>query len=361
MPAAITDKFREATNGSRPDPTTLTVQKGIGAASVTCGALTGWATATAVDFMIYQKDASGNKVAGSQTDWIGIVSGSNINSLTLKAGTDQVYPIGSVVEAAPTAAWGDDIAQGIAVEHKQDGTHKDGSIESKYLATTLQQGWQEVSDSWTYASATTITVPAGALNKYSVGDKIKLTQTTVKYFYVEVVGDTLLTINGGTDYTLANAAITAKSYSKAATPLGFPAYFNYTPVWTSSGTPVALGNGTITGAFYMVGRQVMFMSKLTMGSTTTYGTGEYRISTPTTINTIDQISTFTPLGRWVSYDASSTFFSGGETTFVSPTTVGGLVASATTDGLWANVLGQTVPTTWAVNDLWTLKGSYLAA
>jgi hypothetical protein len=43
------------------------------------------------------------------------------------------------------------------------------------------------------------------------GDKIKLTQTTVKYFYIVGVANTLLTVTGGSDYTVANAAITNNS------------------------------------------------------------------------------------------------------------------------------------------------------
>jgi hypothetical protein len=86
-------------------------------------------------------------------------------------------------------------------------------------------GWINPSDTWTYASATTINVPTGAASIYSVGDKIKLTQTTVKYFYIVTVADTLLTVTGGTDYTVANAAISANYYSHATSPVGFPAQF----------------------------------------------------------------------------------------------------------------------------------------
>lgn len=89
-----------------------------------------------------------------------------------------------------------------------------------------KDGWQSVSDSWTYASADaptfTITVPSGAASLYGVGDRIKLTQTTVKYFIVTAVADTVLTVYGGTDYTLANAAISAISYSHMKAPIGFP-------------------------------------------------------------------------------------------------------------------------------------------
>lgn len=138
MAADINDKFTEATNGTRPVPTTLTSLKSIGAASISCGALTGWPTATAVHFIIYTTDVNGNKVAGSQTDWKGIVSGTTITNLTLKAGTDNGYSVGAVVEAAPTAAWADDLTEGIRVEHKQDGTHSDITADSVTVSGNIE-------------------------------------------------------------------------------------------------------------------------------------------------------------------------------------------------------------------------------
>jgi hypothetical protein len=87
---------------------------------------------------------------------------------------------------------------------------------------SLNTGWIPADQSWAYASANTITVPSGATAIYSVGDKIKITQTTVKYFYVTAVADTTLTVTGGTDYTVANDAITSPYYSKATSPVGFP-------------------------------------------------------------------------------------------------------------------------------------------
>jgi hypothetical protein len=59
-----------------------------------------------------------------------------------------------------------------------------------------------------------------------VGDRIKLTQTTIKYFIVtgiaDVFGATEVTMYGGTDYTLTNAEITNAMYSHAKYPFGFP-------------------------------------------------------------------------------------------------------------------------------------------
>lgn len=89
-------------------------------------------------------------------------------------------------------------------------------------------GWTAATGTWTYASATTITVPSGAASIYKKGDKIKLTQTTAKYFYVTGVADTLLTVTGGADYSVANAAITSPYYSHQTSPIGFPDYFTFT-------------------------------------------------------------------------------------------------------------------------------------
>ena len=142
--AAITDLFTHASNGTRPSPTTLTSIKAIGAASISCAALTGWPTSTAVHFILYTLDSMGKKVAGSQTDWKGVASGTTISSLTLKAGIDNGYGIGAVVEASPTAAWADDTVNGLLLQHNQDGSH------NVVTATSL-------------SASTAITVPNGSL------------------------------------------------------------------------------------------------------------------------------------------------------------------------------------------------------
>lgn len=121
------------------------------------------------------------------------------------------------------------------------------SAHAKKMEWMNPDGWIPVSDTWAYASATTITVPAGALLKYTVGDKIKLTQTTAKYFYIVAVTDTLLTITAGTSYTLTNATIETPYFSHSMTPMGFPGYFTYTP------TGVSAANATLTGRFTLKG------------------------------------------------------------------------------------------------------------
>lgn len=60
------------------------------------------------------------------------------------------------------------------------------------------------------------------------------------------------------------------------------AWSDYVPAWTASGTAPALGNGTLTGRYAQVGKLVWCTGVLTVGSTTTFGTGTWSISLPVT-------------------------------------------------------------------------------
>ena len=130
------------------------------------------------------------------------------------------------------------------------------------LLASSTYSWIDVSDTWTYASATTITVPSGAASLYSVGTKLKMTNSGTKYNYVVAVADTLLTVRGD---GVANAAITVPQYSNIASPVGFPHYFAYTP------TGIAASNVTLSGRFSMTGRtcKVDFLAVFTGGITFT--------------------------------------------------------------------------------------------
>lgn len=81
----------------------------------------------------------------------------------------------------------------------------------------------ETADSPTFQ----FSIAADVTGFIGVGNRIKLTQTTVKYFLVTAVGaysggKTIITVYGGTDYTLANAAITNPFFSIQKCPFGFP-------------------------------------------------------------------------------------------------------------------------------------------
>lgn len=55
----------------------------------------------------------------------------------------------------------------------------------------------------------------------------------------------------------------------------------YNPNWSSTGTAPVIGNGSVGGRF-SPGNTINFVAYVIPGSTTTYGTGTYRIDLPAT-------------------------------------------------------------------------------
>lgn len=105
------------------------------------------------------------------------------------------------------------------------------TIPSSSSSTSIPtDGWTAITDSLAYgtADAPTFTITCAGRDLTSsigVGMRLKLTQTTVKYFIVTAIAfstDTTITVYGGTDYTLANAAISLPYYSPVKSPLSFP-------------------------------------------------------------------------------------------------------------------------------------------
>lgn len=115
------------------------------------------------------------------------------------------------------------------------------------------QGW----DGWIWigagsrVSGTSLTISGDYTAIISPGDRLKLTDTTTKYFYVLApvtfsAGVTTLTVTGGSDYSLVGTP-SAISYSKMASPTSFPQWFNYTPTfagWSTSPTYISRFNVT---------------------------------------------------------------------------------------------------------------------
>ena len=98
-------------------------------------------------------------------------------------------------------------------------------LAGQFVSTS--DGWNNANETWTYASASTITVPSGAASKYAIGDRIRWKQGAgYKYGVITAVADTLLTILVNTDFTVATpTAITDNYYSHEASPIGYPQWF----------------------------------------------------------------------------------------------------------------------------------------
>jgi hypothetical protein len=123
------------------------------------------------------------------------------------------------------------------------------------------------------------------------------------------------------------------------------AWTDYTPAWTSSGTAPALGNGTIEGRYLHIGDMVMARFLLTIGSTSTNGSGDYRISMPNTVSADTPDSTEIAYGVGLLWDNNTSQVAN---------TIWKKVATGTAtvmEASWTNITGSAV---WAINSPFTL-------
>jgi len=67
------------------------------------------------------------------------------------------------------------------------------------------------------------------------------------------------------------------------------AWTSYTPVWTAAASNPVIGNGTITGQYKVIGKTCFVRGNIAMGSTTTFGSGEWYVSMPFTSSNADAI------------------------------------------------------------------------
>ena len=162
----------------------------------------------------------------------------------------------------------------------------------------------------------------------SPGTRIKLTQTTTKYFVVASVAfstNTTVTVTGGSDYTLANAAITAPNYSYVSNPQGYPGWFNFALTATGwSGTP------TVNAVFAVEGRTCTLILNVTGTSNATTAGG----TAPITSNAAETlVASFvaTNNGSLQSAPGRATINAGGTSIVfsISYGTVGGWTSSGT--------------------------------
>jgi hypothetical protein len=112
---------------------------------------------------------------------------------------------------------------------------------------------------------------------------------------------------------------------------------SHTPTWTATSVNPALGNGTLIGSYVQIGSNCMFQFSLTMGSTTTFGTGEWEFTAPFTASK-------TGVGSVWALDSGTAYY------------IGAAKIEATSNKIyiWTNagVTGwsATAPFTWAADD-----------
>jgi len=157
------------------------------------------------------------------------------------------------------------------------------AIDYSSVISGFKVGWVEVSDTWTFNSATDVNVPSDATLVYPKGAKIRFKQGGgYKYFNVISRTATVLTIKAGTDYTVANAAITNIAYSLDEVALDFPDTFNFAPgINTQDGTVTPIT--VIRAEFRVIGSQCWHF--LTFDATQNTSDSQYFFYTPPLVPT----------------------------------------------------------------------------
>jgi hypothetical protein len=119
-------------------------------------------------------------------------------------------------------------------------------------------GWIDPNETWTYASATTITVPSGAASRYQKGMPFKLTANSVELQgYIVSIADTVLTVVGD---ALTNHTFTNNYYGLSGTvPFGFDDVFHYTPTLTAAGS-MTISSVAIDYAYYFIRGNMVYLA-----------------------------------------------------------------------------------------------------
>jgi hypothetical protein len=138
----------------------------------------------------------------------------------------------------------------------------------------------------------------------------------------------------------------------------FAAWTTYTPTLGATGTAPVLGNGTLTGQYMKIGRTVAMSLTLTVGSTTTFGSGNLNFTLPVTgANS----SGGTALNASVSRTGTQNFIMGAIPLTNSATTTSTIwFASTSTAGDW-DAWTTSAPWALAAGDIVRVWGTYQSA
>jgi hypothetical protein len=130
------------------------------------------------------------------------------------------------------------------------------------------------------------------------------------------------------------------------------AWVSYTPVWTANSSNPSIGNGTIEGYYKVIGKTCFVRGNVAMGSTTTFGSGEWYISMPFTASNADAILMTAQLldngSAWYNATVNGARAGFNYKAPIQYQAVGGT----------ANDINATQPFTWTTSDRFLWNGSY---
>ena len=162
-------------------------------------------------------------------------------------------------------------------------------------------------------------------------------------------------ISGGsvTSPTISATTISATTFNLAGSQIE-SAWSSYSVSWTSQSNPQpAIGNGTLTGYYKVIGKTAFVRVKLNWGTTTSGGTGDWRFSLPVNAASSDGIQFPCSI-----LDNGNNWYTG----IVNGTYTGAVdKSSVLTTAYPSGALMANIPFTWGNLDSMQFNGSYETA
>lgn len=119
--------------------------------------------------------------------------------------------------------------------------------------------------------------PKGGQNAIVANTPTGYTGVPFRYFKNGV--DLFSVLNDGDITTAGDLTVTGNINSAGNLTMG--AWTSFTPGWTAAGGGAAIGNGSLTGIHCQIGKTLHISWRFVTGSTTTFGTGAWRLAMPT--------------------------------------------------------------------------------
>ena len=135
--ASVSDKITKVKDGSNPNVARVVTPRPANSDTLSVDSLTGWTEDTAVHFMTYRVDSTGKVVPGSQKDWKGMANKATGQIISLQIQNNAIDDgnlVGDIVQAGPTAAWAQDLAEAMLESHNSDGSLKRGAVGADNIA-----------------------------------------------------------------------------------------------------------------------------------------------------------------------------------------------------------------------------------
>lgn len=255
----------------------------------------------------------------------------------------------------------------IAIETK---VGVDGSAVANTLDWITNYGYRRETGTVAYASATTFTISGVDRTAiYVVGTRLRVNSATTP-IYLTVVSSSFST---NTTVTVLESTVPnpTNTVDYEINPRGFEtippskiqqlAWTDYNVNWTATTNP-SIGNGTISGKYMQIGKTFFVRILVSMGSTTTFGTGNWFFSTPSTVSSSTYYINVSPLGIALMEDAGTQLYSGIVMFFdTTKVIIRYQTVSSSVVVLGASNVSSTTPFTWGSGDKFGIQFIYEAA